>query len=90
MRRLLRFVLILWCSAGRGGDFYRQFLSLVDTNQPGALPVRSLLLTDTNNTARKLTNTVVNLSNVWEWGEIAGVRLGTTMEEVAALWGKPR
>jgi hypothetical protein len=90
MRRLLLFVLVVWSATGHGGDFYRQFLILVDTNQPGALPVASPLLIDTNNSAPKLTNTLVNLSNACARGEIAGVRLGMTMEEVAARWGKPQ
>jgi hypothetical protein len=85
--------LSLFCCYGTGavaGEFYDRFLSLVDTNAPGALPVRSPLLTDTNNVAAKLTNCIVNLSNACSAGEIGGVRLGMTMEEVTALWGKPR
>jgi hypothetical protein len=91
MRRFLLFALGLGCcsTSGRGDEFYRQFVSLVDTNQPGPLPVRSPLLTDTNNVAPKLSNAVVVLSNVCSRGEIAGVRLGMTMEAVAAAWGKP-
>jgi hypothetical protein len=47
-------------------------------------------LTDTNNVRAKLTNCIVNLSNACWTGEIGGVRLGMTMEEVTGLWGKAR
>src|SRR5882724_7961610 len=92
MRRSFLFALALWCFTARGGDgeFYRQFLNLVDTNQPGTLPVRSPLLTDTNNIAPKLTNSVVNLNEACSRGEIGGARLAMTMEEVAESWGKPQ
>lgn len=92
MHRLLLLVLSIGCfrSTAGGDDFYRKFLSVVDTNQPGAQPIRSPLLTDTNNLAPKLTNSVVNLNEVYSRGQIGGVRLGMTMEAVTAALGKPR
>jgi hypothetical protein len=46
-------------------------------------------LIDTNNTAAKVSNGVLDLKTVRARGEVAGVRLGMTMEEVAGSWGKP-
>src|SRR5579859_3443024 len=82
---------LLWHGAGAwGGDFYSRFLTLVDINAAETLPVRSPWLTDTNNVAVKLTNSPVNLRDACLKGEIGGVRLGMTMEEVCAILGKPR
>ena len=73
-----------------GGDYYSQYLSALDTNrltQPlSAFPA----LVDTNNDAAKLTNAVLDLKSLKQNGEISGVRLGMTMQEVVNSWGKPR
>lgn len=73
-----------------GGDFYGKYRSLVDTNrftQPlSAFPA----LVDTNNSGIKVTNAVLDLGNLKQRGEISGVRLGMTMQEVIDCWGKPR
>jgi hypothetical protein len=73
-----------------GKDFYQQFISLVDTNgftRPlWALPT----LIDTNNSGIKVTNTVLDLGNLKQGGEISGVRLGMTMQAVVDRWGKPQ
>jgi hypothetical protein len=69
-------------------QYYRQFLSLVDTNSPYPQGGRIPLLTDTNNSASKVTGTL-NLVRLKEQDGIAGIHLGMTMEQVAAKWGKP-
>jgi hypothetical protein len=86
-------VAVLLCSLGFpvfGGDFYQQYLSAADTNQftqpLGALPG----LADTNNTGMKVTNGVVDLESLKQSGEISGVRLGMTMQQVVDRWGKPK
>jgi len=70
-------------------EYYRQFLSVVDTNLAVPHVFRSPLLTDTSNTNPKLTNSTVSLKKVTASGEIAGVKLGMTMDEVVSVWGKP-
>jgi hypothetical protein len=69
-----------------GGDFYRQF-SLNDTNEPRQ--ITSPVLVDTNNSGIRITNAFLNLESLWQGGGISGIRLGMTMEQVVACWGKP-
>jgi hypothetical protein len=93
--RNLRYVLFfaLLCGAkcwGVDQEFYRAFLSAVDTNELGAIPIKSPLLVDTNNMAPKLTNVVLSLKHCKASGQLGPVRLGMTMEEVVGCWGKPR
>lgn len=47
-------------------------------------------LVDTNNARPDLTNAAVLYSNFAARGELAGVKLGMTMGDVVAVWGKPR
>jgi hypothetical protein len=86
-------VAVVLCSLGFplfGGDFYQQYVSAVDTNQ-FTQPLRALPgLADTNNTAIKVTNAVVDLERLQQSGEISRVRLGMTMQEVVDRWGKPK
>jgi hypothetical protein len=74
-------VAVVLCSLGFplfGGDFYQQYVSAVDTNQ-FTQPLRALPgLADTNNTAIKVTNAVVDLERLQQSGEISRVRLGMT------------
>jgi hypothetical protein len=86
-------IALAFCGLGSptfGEDFYQQFISLVDTNrftQPlWAFPT----LIDTNNTGIKVTNTVLDLGNLKQRGEISGVSLGMTMQGVVDSWGKPQ
>jgi hypothetical protein len=79
----------LSCFAADGG-FYRDFLTLADTNDLNPHLLKSPLLVDTNNTRLKLTNTVVQLEKLLGTGELASLRLGMTMDEVVELWGKPK
>ena len=51
--------------------------------------IKSAFFVDTNNTALKVANTVVDLNKVKADGEICGVRPGMSMEEVVGRWGKP-
>jgi len=74
---------------GAEDPVYRQFLSLVDTNDPGPQAIKSPSLVDTNNAAMKATGIVTNLAKLKEQDGIAGIRLGMTMEQVMAVWGKP-
>src|SRR5467141_1173381 len=71
-------------------DFYRTFLSMVDTNAERAVAIRSPLLIDTNNAAPKLTNLVMDLAESKENGRLGGIQLGMTMEQIIARWGKPK
>jgi len=86
-------VAVLICGFGFpvfAGDFYQQFLAAVDTNQftqpLGTLPG----LVDTNNTEIKLTNAIADLERLKQSGEVSGVRVGMTMQEVVDHWGKPK
>jgi hypothetical protein len=47
-------------------------------------------LVDTNNQGPVITNLPVLFKMFHESGELAGVKLGMSMTEVVALWGKPR
>lgn len=46
-------------------------------------------LVDTNNTGAKVTSADLDLQRLKERGEVSGVRLGMTMDEAIARWGKP-
>ena len=71
-------------------DLYRTFLSMVSSNGGQNVPITSPFLIDTNNLAPKLTNLVVNLTDTKATGRLGDIRLGMTMEQVVANWGKPR
>ncbi len=86
-------VLFLSVSLCRGAEssFYRTFLSSVNSNDlTRPVAVRSPLLVDTNNTAPKLATTPLDLIKAKDTGAVGGIRLGMTMEEVVARWGKPQ
>lgn len=71
-------------------EFYRTFLSVAaNTNAQTTIGARAPQLVDTNNTALKVTNAVLSLRAALSNGELARIRLGMTMEEVVAAWGKP-
>lgn len=91
VRQHILLVMLISAMNCRGGDqdFYRVFLSLVDTNSTRIVGIKSQLLVDTNNTALKLTNSVMNLEDAKANGQIGAIRLGMTMEQVVARWGKP-
>jgi hypothetical protein len=96
MRSPINFILVglvFTATLCRGAEssFYRVFSDSVGTNglmHPVA--VTSPLLVDTNNTVFKLGGTTNNLAAMRDSGEISGIRLGMTMSEVVAKWGKPR
>lgn len=48
----------------------------------------ALSLVDTNNSGPTITNRPLSLSQ-FHGGELAGIKLGMTMSEVVATWGKP-
>jgi hypothetical protein len=91
----MKLPIVLWLlwgfgSPGVAGEFYQQFSSSIATNRGTYIPLDEYpFLVDTNNTSAKLTNAVVNLKDLKEHGEISGVRLGMTMDEAVARWGKP-
>jgi hypothetical protein len=85
-------LLLALCLSLRAADdqFYRDFLSLADTNDPAPRLLKSPLVVDTNNTAPKIASTVVQLDRLRAEGRVADLRLGMTMSEVVGRWGKPR
>lgn len=73
--------------------YFQQYLRIVDFRQwPTGhfTSLKSPFLVDTNNTTGKLKNSVIPVNNLKTNGEIAGIRLGMTTDEVVARWGKPR
>ena len=70
-------------------DFYHRFLSLVDTNEFPTGGVTNGVLVDRNNKAPKLGHAVISLQKLRTEGEVRGIRLGMTMDDVVARWGKP-
>jgi hypothetical protein len=71
-------------------SFYRNFLTIADTNISRAVLIESPLLIDTNNTAPKLANSVISLEKLRAEGKVGEVHLGMSMDEVVACWGKPK
>jgi hypothetical protein len=80
------------CAASDG--YYKLFLSQGGTNEIhetflyGGDEVP--LLTDTNNTAPKLTKSKLSELTPSPQLAVAGVQLGMNMDQVVAAWGKPR
>jgi hypothetical protein len=74
---------------GFAGEFYQQFLWLVNTNERPQRPIRHPSLVDTNNTGPKATSAALNLDTLRQSGEVSGVQLGMSMDEAVGRWGKP-
>ena len=73
-----------------GQEYYKAFQAFVATNQEAKNDwILARHLVDTNNTALKTTNLLFSLDPAKGLASIGGVRLGMTMEEVVATWGKP-
>jgi hypothetical protein len=91
MRLLFALAFALCCLTSQAADdeFYRLFLSLVDTNDTSPRAISSPLLVDTNNTEPKLTN-VMDLEKFLAEGQAGDLRLGMTMGEIKTRWGKPQ
>lgn len=70
-------------------DYFRRFTNSVGA-ESGIVQVKDPSLLDTNNTGLRLTNAVLDLENFLQTGEIAPLRVGMTMDEAVAVWGKPR
>src|SRR5689334_19644704 len=68
-------------------NFYQRFLS-TSKIEKGFL--QDPMLVNTNNSAPIVTNNTLPYTKFAERGELAGVKLGMTMDEVVAAWGKPR
>ena len=83
------FILSAAFSSGAEQDYYQEFIRVFGSNSwSRSTPVAALLINATN-TGLKITNAVVDLKDVIASGEVSGVRLGMTMDEVVARWGKP-
>src|SRR5262245_38968727 len=91
MRYRSAIIVTLFCLKRLAADssFYQRYVSIVDTSGKWPTGLKSPLLVDTNNTTAKLTNAVIRLDNLRTNGEVAGVCLGMTTDEVVARWGKP-
>lgn len=92
---MCRYYLIAWSIFASNlwaadGGFHREFTALLPTNSPNILPITSPALVDTNNTTAKIPDASVDLVAMKESGEIAGVKLGMTMDDAVARWGKPK
>jgi hypothetical protein len=84
--------LALWGLAVQavGQEYYTAFQTFVATNSQDKHDwILAPHLVDTNNTALKTTNVVLSVGTAKGLARIGGVRLGMTMEEVVATWGKP-
>src|ERR1043165_5569047 len=70
-------------------EFYQYFLSVIKTNDSRVRPLTLPRLIDSNNIVLRLTNQIVNLSASKTNGKIGDIRLGMSMDEIVAAWGKP-
>jgi len=75
---------------GAEQEFYRAFLSMVDTNSAVAVAIKSPGMVDTNNTGPKLKDVTISLRSSITNSDLGGIRLGMTMEQVVGRWGKPQ
>jgi hypothetical protein len=100
LRQYTALFVVFYCirAFAADGDFYRLFQSAVTNyyrplhnaaTNGQSIEIDSPLLVDTNNTGFKLTNAVLHLEALTANGEPSGIRLGMSMEEVVARWGKP-
>jgi hypothetical protein len=80
--------LLSFTALATAGEYYDRFLATGITNNDPRIR-RIPALVDTNNTGLKLTNLIETLKHSRGRGALAGIRLGMTMEEVAATFGKP-
>jgi hypothetical protein len=77
-----------WICAGQ--EFFQTVIALAaDTNAQATIGARAPHLVNPDNTAYKFTNAVLTLRPALRLGEVAGIRLGMTMEEIVAALGKP-
>ena len=85
-------ILIAVAALNCGGaeqDYFSHFVGAAETNNPNLYSIRSPFLVDTNNAAPRVTNSIINLHELLSSRELSGIRLGMTMGEVIARWGKP-
>jgi hypothetical protein len=76
------------CSA-KEDDFYAKVLAEIGTNRESRVLETPSLIEETNRQPN-LSESKLDLKTVHVRSEIAGVRLGMSMEQVVATWGKPR
>jgi len=81
---------VMWMTVRAAETEHSYFDRLMEASkkQKGVLFDTSLV--DTNNCGPNLTNAQLSYSRFAERGELAGLKLGMTMSEVVAAWGKPR
>ena len=73
-----------------GQEYYKAFQTFVATNSHAKNDwILAPHLVDTNNTALKTTYVLLSVDTAKGLASFGGVRLGMTMEEVVATWGKP-
>jgi hypothetical protein len=70
-------------------DYYSCFTNSIGTPS-GIVQIKDPSLLDTNNTGLKLTNALLDLENFCRTGEISDLRVGMTMDQTIAVWGKPK
>ncbi len=91
MKRKVRiqgtFFLIL-AQGALAGDYSQMFFKTYGTNYTTEDSIQSTALVERGNSAPKL-DPVIQLSRVKEFGELAHVRVGMSMDEVVDKWGKP-
>ena len=68
-------------------DYHQRFSETLSNGQTGFIHGTDLV--DTNNWGPSLTNATIAFAKFRD-GELGGIRLGMTMAEVVAAWGKPR
>lgn len=68
-------------------SFYQHFTNVLARGERGFLSDASLV--DTNNAGPNLTNAPISFARFHGAGELAGIKLGMSMSEVVAAWGKP-
>jgi hypothetical protein len=70
------------------GDYYQRFLAALPSAESDFISGSALV--DTNNAGPVITNQPLFFRRFHDLGELAGGKLGMTMSEVVAVWGKPR
>lgn len=69
------------------GAFYRQFEAIAANASSG--PLASPLLVEIDNTLPKITEAVLSLDKLRRTGQVGGVNVQMTMDQVVERWGKP-
>lgn len=81
------YLLLIITAGATEQSFYERFLEACKAEKELAWDDSFV---QTNNFGSTLTNAVIPYSKFAEHGELAGIKLGMTMDDVVAAWGKPR